>query len=132
MFVGILASTSYLLYCRRQNAARASGSHDETLLSDSPLPGEDHEGRVQRARQMRRERVQELKAQGFRGRIKAIYADLDEGPGGVYADVDEARRMKGDAWSGFRKCEGLLSWLRLTSTPQTTDTKVSAGMIAEE
>jgi len=102
MVVGIIASTAYLIVCRRQNASRASGAQDETLLSDSPIQGESHEARKARAKSMRIERIQELKKQGLGGKVKALYASLDEGPGGVYADVDEARKLKGDAWSGFR------------------------------
>lgn len=100
MVVGLAASGGYRVYCQRQNVARAAGKHDETLLSDEGK-NETHEARVNRARQLRLEHIRELRSQGLGGKIKAIYATLHEAPGGVYADVDEARRMKGDAWSGF-------------------------------
>jgi hypothetical protein len=103
LFVGVLASSGYLAYCRKENRARQAGLRDETLLSDEKSSefSDSREARIAHAKELRAQRVRELKSQGFRGKIKALYASLDEGGGGVYADLDEARTLKGDAWSGF-------------------------------
>lgn len=106
--MGILASASYMWYCKVENRKRAAGLRDETLLMDESQAKNDtpeaRAERVERAAGMRRQRVAELKQQGLTGRFKALLASVDELGGGVYADVDDARVHKGDAWSGFRGC----------------------------
>jgi hypothetical protein len=106
MFMGLLASSGYLVYCRRENRAREQGAHDETLLSDDTEPDTPachRDERIARSKEIRKQRINDLNAQGLVGKLKAVRAALDEGSGGVYADVDEARSLKGDAWSGFRQ-----------------------------
>ncbi len=111
MFIGLLASSGYLVYCRKENRARAQGRRTETLLSDEtksepevPNGLNTRQARIDKAKEIREQHIRDLKSQGFRGKIKAMYAALDEGPGGVYADEDEAKTLKGDAWSGFGEC----------------------------
>ncbi len=105
--MGICASACYMWYCKAENKKRAAGLRDETYLMDESQAKHDtpeaRAERVERAAGMRRQRVAELKQQGLTGKFKALLASVDELGGGVYADVDDARLHKGDAWSGFRE-----------------------------
>lgn len=100
--IGCVASVSYWFYVRKQNKEKLEGRHDEVYLADKE-PNASLADLQARAAEMRQQRVADIKAQGgLRNRIKALYARFDEAPGGVYANVDEARKLKGDAWSGFQ------------------------------
>lgn len=61
--MGLIATTFFLFYLRRENAARERGERDEV--------------------------INEMGVESKKGN-------------GVFASVDEARRAKGDEWSGYR------------------------------
>ncbi|CEH16794.1 Permease of the major facilitator superfamily [Ceraceosorus bombacis] len=88
--IGMLSNLTYVYLVKRENAARERGANDENILDDPSPQG------VERAQQIRTEEI--AKATGWR-KIKMMF---HEAPGGTYATREEAARLKGDAWSGFR------------------------------
>ncbi|KAJ3509347.1 hypothetical protein NLJ89_g5266 [Agrocybe chaxingu] len=64
--IGIIASTTYLLYLKRENAIRDRGERDE-IIENQP---ETHDAKNEK--------------------------------NGRYATIEEAKRRKGDKWSGYR------------------------------
>ncbi|KZT38162.1 MFS general substrate transporter [Sistotremastrum suecicum HHB10207 ss-3] len=81
ILTGFTASLIYKIVCVRENGRRERGERDEIIdLSDSPMGGDglgmDGDGKVR----------------GGRGDEK----------NGRFGSVEEAKREKGDAWSGYR------------------------------
>ncbi|PWO01390.1 MFS general substrate transporter [Tilletiopsis washingtonensis] len=88
--VGLITTLLYYIGVKHENARRERGACDETILDDASAEG------VERARVAREE---EMAGYGFWKRLLAKY---HEQSGGTYATVEEARRLKGDAYSGHR------------------------------
>lgn len=70
--IGIISSIAYYVFLRRENAARDRGDRDEVIEGAF----RENEGTEERAERARRN--------------------------GHFASVDEAKREKGDTWSGYR------------------------------
>lgn len=96
--IGWLATFTYLWSIKRENAARERGSRTETILDHLP-----HEEAVAEAQRIRDAEIAELKAKGGLGnRWMAIKKSVHMTPGGTYASVGEAMRLKGDDYSAHR------------------------------
>lgn len=89
----------YYLGIQRSNARKARGLCDETILADE-TPDMDISTLVARASEARKEHEQ-IDRTRFLGYLRALRRRVGESDGGVYATVDEARYMKGDAYSRF-------------------------------
>ena len=70
--LGLVSSTTFYLYCRRENAIRERGGRDE-VIEGVLRPGESKEEREARAKR-----------------------------NGYFGSAEEAKREKGDEWSGYR------------------------------
>jgi len=79
--LGLIFSTAYFFYLRRENGLRARGFRDEVIDNDPSYTagaGVDREKETDEARVERAAR------------------------NGRFATVDDAKREKGDSWSGYR------------------------------
>lgn len=96
--IGISFSALYWLRVRRENAAKDTGKYNETILDHLP-----HDEAVAEAQRCRDQELAEIRANGgLFGFWKVIQKQIHETPGGTYASVAEARRLKGDNYSGHR------------------------------
>lgn len=101
-YLGVAWICTVLYYARArfENAKRDKGECDEVILDHLPEAEAERVAAEKRARQL-----QEVKAAGgIRNRIKAFQMKIHAAPGGTYASVAEARRLKGDDYSGHREC----------------------------
>lgn len=122
--VAWICTWAYWFVIRRENARREKGQCTEEILDHLP----EHEA-IAAAADMRAHQMQELTAKsGLRNRIKLLKMKIHAAPGGTYASVAEARRLKGDDYSGHRECSqcsdelwlGLVVLIICLPTPCTT------------
>lgn len=96
--IGWIATLAYLLVLKRANAQRERGACDETLLDHLP----EHQA-VQQAEAARAKAIADVQTQGgLANKWRALMMKLHSAPGGTYANMDEARRLKGDDFSAYR------------------------------
>ncbi|CAO1636828.1 unnamed protein product [Sympodiomycopsis kandeliae] len=97
--IGWLSTWAYIWVVKRENARRERGECTEEILDHLP-----EEEAVTSAADARARQIQEVQSSGggLRNRIKLLKLKLHAAPGGTYASVNEARRMKGDDYSGHR------------------------------
>lgn len=104
--IGWLCTVAYYFVVRRTNAKRERGECDEQILDHLP----EHEATA-KAAAMREEEIRQVQnssGSGLRRRLRLIQLKLHAAPGGTYASVAEARRLKGDDYSGHSECSLLM------------------------
>ena len=98
LVLGLLSSATYLLIIKRENNKREKGLCNETYLDHLP-----HEEAIAQAAEIRAKEIADLKqAGGLGNKFLSLKKRLHSAPGGTYASLEEARRLKGDDWSGYR------------------------------
>ncbi|PWN47220.1 MFS general substrate transporter [Violaceomyces palustris] len=110
IFSGLIFSTIYHFGVKLENRKRAQGLRDEKYLREEEEVevesevGDKSSGGVERRKtlEIRAKEEREKEISQEKSKVKSILRRLDMAPGGTYVDVDEARRLKGDEWSGFR------------------------------
>lgn len=96
--VGWLCTLSYYLTVKAKNRSRERGACDETYLDHMP-----YEAAAEAAARARQQEAADMKAQGgLLSYWRRLQMKIHAQPGGTYANVQEAKRLKGDAWSGHR------------------------------
>lgn len=97
--IGWISSALYLYLIKRANAQRERGECSEIILDHMP-----ESEAVPAAEEARAKAIADVKAQGggLRNRWKAIKMQLHMESGMTYASVDEAKRLRGDDYSGHR------------------------------
>ncbi|KAN0061787.1 hypothetical protein ACQY0O_005780 [Thecaphora frezii] len=95
--MGILASALYYYGVERENRKRDAGLRDERILAHE-LAAHELVGR-DLAAEAAALRAQDAERAGFLERL-LIKCHLQSG--GTYATVEEAKKLKGDNWSGYR------------------------------
>lgn len=94
--IGIIANTVYYFGTQAENRKREAGHCNETILADDPAivaSGKDLQAEAARIRAQEAQQV---------GGLAGLRRRLHLAPGGTYATLEEAKRLKGDSWSGFR------------------------------
>lgn len=93
--LGVVSSAAWFFIANSKNRKRAAGLNKERILEDE-YGSDSGRDLVAEARQAREAERAQL------GMVARFFRRLHLSGGGTYATVQEAKSLKGDAWSGFR------------------------------